>query len=191
MLKALIFDCFGVIYPDTLAIVGRDFLKLHDPRRQILRDLRVQADRGFISRNEFWDQAAKIMGTNRTELNKRLGAVQGADWQLLEYIKTLRQTYKTAVLSNVGSDFMARVFAPKKSTDYFDELVLSFETGFLKPDRAAYETAAERLGCAAAECMMIDDQERHCDGAVAAGMKAIHYHDFVQFKHELGRLIQS
>jgi HAD superfamily hydrolase (TIGR01509 family) len=151
----------------------------------------VQADRGFISRNEFWDQAAQIMGTSRQELDKRLEAVRGADWELLEYIKSLRQQYKTAVLSNVGSDFMARVFATQKSTDYFDELVLSFETGVLKPDRRAYETAAKRLGCKPAECLMIDDQQRHCDGAVAAGMQALHYQDFDQFKHDLGRLVQS
>jgi HAD superfamily hydrolase (TIGR01509 family) len=86
---------------------------------------------------------------------------------------------------------MARVFAPQKSTDYFDELVLSFETGVLKPDRRAYETAAKRLGCKPAECLMIDDQQRHCDGAVAAGMQALHYQDFDQFKHDLGRLVQS
>jgi HAD superfamily hydrolase (TIGR01509 family) len=191
MLKALIFDCFGVIYPDTLAIVGRDFLKLNDPRREELRYLREQSDRGLVEREEFWNEAAKIMRTTRHELDLRLAKVKGADWELLEYIKELKKKYKTALLSNVGRDFIERVFAPHSSQDYFDELVLSYEIGFLKPEPGAYETAAQRLGCKPAECLMIDDQERHCKGAVTTGMKALHYKDFDQFKHELSKSIRS
>lgn len=189
VIKALIFDCFGVIYPDTLAIVGRGFLQPDDPRRNDLRDLRIQADRGMLTSDEFWNAVAELMGTTRQEVEKRLQGITGADWELLDYIKALRKDYKTAILSNTGRDFLERVFGGKDYSVYFDELGLSYETGILKPDPRAYQGIAERLGCQPEECVMIDDQKQQCEGAEAVGMQAIQYEDFDLFKAELEKAI--
>lgn len=189
MIKAVIFDCFGVIYPDTLAIVGRGFLQADDPRRAELRDLRIRADRGMMGSDDFWNETAELMGTSRQEVEKRLQSITGADWELLDYIKGLRKDYKTAILSNTGRDFMERVFGSRKSTDYFDELGLSFETGVIKPDPKAYTDIAERLSCEPSECVMVDDQRVQCEGARAVGMQAIQYQDFDLFRTELERLL--
>ena len=45
-------------------------------------------------------------------------------------------------------------------------------TGILKPDRRAYQAVADALGAPIERCLMVDDQPRNIDGALAAGMQA-------------------
>ena len=45
-------------------------------------------------------------------------------------------------------------------------------TGILKPDRRAYQAAADALGTPIERCLMVDDQPRNITGALAAGMQA-------------------
>jgi putative hydrolase of the HAD superfamily len=45
-------------------------------------------------------------------------------------------------------------------------------TGILKPDRRAYQAAADALGAPIERCLIVDDQPRNVAGALAAGMQA-------------------
>ena len=45
-------------------------------------------------------------------------------------------------------------------------------TGILKPDQRAYQAVADALGAPIERCLMVDDQPRNVDGALAAGMQA-------------------
>src|SRR3972149_7678536 len=102
MIKAIIFDCFGVIYPDTLALIEAKLLTDKDNKqKELIKTLRRQSDAGHIARDEFWSQAANILGITVTQLEDELHNLPKANWDLLEYIKTLKKTHKTAILSNV------------------------------------------------------------------------------------------
>jgi putative hydrolase of the HAD superfamily len=59
--------------------------------------------------------------------------------------------------------------------ELFDDVVLSFEVGYRKPDRGIFDLAAKRAGVPPAECLLIDDIAKNCDGARAAGWQAIHF----------------
>ncbi|MEV5315462.1 MULTISPECIES: HAD family phosphatase [unclassified Streptomyces] len=59
----------------------------------------------------------------------------------------------------------------------FDDLVMSFEVGCRKPEPAIFALAAERAGVDPAQCVLIDDLEKNCDGARAAGWQAVHFTD--------------
>src|SRR5436190_16401664 len=132
MIKAIIIDCFGVIYPDTLGKIESLYLKLDDDRRQEIRSLRQKTDLGLLNRDEFWNQASQILGITRAELDNQLDKIKGADWELLEYIKSLRPALKTAILSNVGQGFLERIFdAERPEKDYFDAVIASADIGVL------------------------------------------------------------
>lgn len=57
-----------------------------------------------------------------------------------------------------------------------------------KPDRAAYERVAEKAGVLPAECVLLDDRENNCHGAIEAGyLNAIKFED----AHQAIRDLQS
>ncbi|MCE6996347.1 HAD-IA family hydrolase [Saccharothrix sp. S26] len=57
----------------------------------------------------------------------------------------------------------------------FDELVMSFEVGCRKPSPEIFELAAGLAGAPPEECVLVDDLEKNCEGARAAGWQAVHF----------------
>jgi FMN phosphatase YigB (HAD superfamily) len=58
---------------------------------------------------------------------------------------------------------------------HFDALVLSHEIGVRKPQARFFEHAQSLAGCAAHECLFIDDLHANVEGARACGWKGIVY----------------
>lgn len=191
MIKAIIFDCFGVIYPDTIALVERRFLDPKDELKKVaIKNLRLKSDAGGLSRDEFWRGAARILGVRLDELEAELDRARGADWELLEYIRALKQRFKTALLSNVGKGFLERIFDTNRpAKEYFDVIIASADIGALKPDPKAYMAVVARLKVEPSECIFIDDKLMHCKGAEAVGMRSLIYRDFEQMKGKLESLL--
>lgn len=67
--------------------------------------------------------------------------------------------------------------------------VISSEEKIIKPDVAIYECLLKRYGLKADECVFTDDKLRNIEGARAAGMHAILFHDAHQYEQELKKLI--
>ena len=108
---------------------------------------------------------------------------------LLEYISELkRQGYKTGIISNIGSDWMTTEFLTAEEQQLFDAMTLSFEVGFVKPDKRIFEAGAKSLEVQLNDCVMIDDIEAFCEAAQIAGMKAILFQDLEQLRSELAKL---
>jgi HAD superfamily hydrolase (TIGR01509 family) len=108
---------------------------------------------------------------------------------LLSYIRTrLKPKYKLGVLSNSGDDYLSQLLAPADA-EIFDDIVLSFRHGVVKPESRSFELAAERLGVKPAECLFVDDSPSHCAGARQVGMQTILYKDFAQFKEDIEKII--
>lgn len=190
MIKAIVFDFFGVIYPDTLSLVTRKFIGFDKQKLAEIRDVRLQCDRGLIDRDEFWNSVAQIMNVTHEQLDMALQRVQQADWKMLELIKELRSKYKTAMLSNVGKGFVERIFSDEKPrAEYFDKLFLSGETGLLKPNTEAYKDVTKKLDAEPKEIVFIDDIKDNVRAAEALGMHAILFEDFEQFKKDLSKIL--
>lgn len=190
MVKAILFDCFGVLTSDGwIPFKRRHFA--HDPQlNQQATDLNKQANAGFIDAAAFIKGIAELADVPQQQV-RRVLENNVADEDLFEYIRTtLRPHYKLGMLSNAGANMLGDLFTSRQ-IDMFDEIALSFETGHVKPEQQAYEQLAGRLGVEPGECIFVDDQERHCAGAEAAGMRAIVYKDFEQFKAQLEPLLTS
>ena len=68
---------------------------------------------------------------------------------------------------------------------YFDDFVLSYEVGALKPDATIYRTAIERAECRPEECFFTDDIAINVDAARMNGMDAIQFQSAAQLEEEL------
>jgi putative hydrolase of the HAD superfamily len=78
-----------------------------------------------------------------------------------------------ALVSNCGDDTRPLLEA-RGLVGMVDSVVLSCEIGHAKPDRAIFDHTIGVLGIDPSEGTLIDDQQGFCQGAVAAGLRAIH-----------------
>lgn len=175
MIKAIIFDCFGVLYIP----VGEDFYRFHVPdyqkHREQLQSLSRQADVGDISQDELVMHIAELMQTPPDEVRAKIVSGLARNQALLTFSQLLRPKYKVGLLSNISAGTMDQFFTLDERHKYFDTVVMSSDVGLVKPDPAIFVLAAERLSCAPNECIMIDDSPINCSGAIQAGMQAVVY----------------
>ncbi len=176
MIKAVYFDCFGVLYPDTYWTVVRKLGTGRVGEEVVFHDLIGEFDLGRISRDEFWDSAAELLKVDRGAIDRELGKLGSLDEDMLAYAAELKgEGLKTGILSNTGYGAIERMFEGLSIDDYFDEAVLSAEVGVVKPDLAIYQLAADRLEVNTDEVIFIDDLAKHVEGARRAGMHGIQY----------------
>lgn len=188
VIKAVIFDCFGVLATEGwLPFKRRHFS--HDPGlEQEATDLSKQLNAGRIGYDEFIGQVANLARVSYHLVARQITGNK-ANTELFEYIEqSLKPRYKIGLLSNAGSNKLHEMFSERQIA-LFDEIALSYETGAVKPDRRAYEAIVEKLGIDAGQAVFVDDQIRHCTGAREAGLLAVEYKDFPQMKRELEELL--
>lgn len=185
MIRAIIFDCFGVLITDALQAI-RDKAGAHDAAAvQEISDIIAANNRGLMEPTESNERIAAILGMTSTELRTMVSEGEVKNHELMAYLQTLRAKYKTAMLSNIAGSSLRKRFGEAELDAHFDVVVASSDIGFAKPEPEAYQTVADQLGVRCDECVFIDDRTLFCDGATSVGMQAILYTNFAQFKREL------
>ena len=101
--------------------------------------------------------------------------------ELLEEIKNLREEFRTGIISNVGAGFWF-YFDESEIAEYFDDVVLSYQVGLIKPDLRIFELAAERLEAKPSECVFIDNDEENVRAAEKCGMRGVVYEMGMEIK---------
>lgn len=188
MIRAVIFDCFGVLYHGSLAHMH----ELTPPElHQALDDLNHASDRGFITYKEYVDEVTGLTGLSRDEVTRIMDTDHIRNQPLLDYVRDIKRGYQTALLSNVGRHVIDRLFEPHELREYFDVIVLSSSVGMVKPYPEIYTHTAAQLHVAPSECIMIDDLTENIDGAKAAGMRGVVYHTTPQLMVDLGRILHK
>ena len=186
-IKAVIFDCFGVLYTDS----RQSLLDVVAPeRRQELHDLYTANNYGLYGHEAYLEHVAEVVGMPVDEVADYIAHEHHLNRKLVAYItEHLKGTYKIGMLSNIGREWIDNFFTKHQLHELFDEVVLSGEEGMVKPNPEIFELAATRLGVEPAECVMIDDIAENCDGAIAAGMAGIQFRDNNQVLSDLEKLI--
>jgi putative hydrolase of the HAD superfamily len=110
---------------------------------------------------------------------------------LVDYLRSLRPRYKTALLSNAWSDLRGMLTERWEIADTFDELVISAEVGIVKPDPRIYHLALERLQVAPQEAVFVDDFIENIEGGKAVGLHTIHFRTPHQAIEDLSSLLNS
>lgn len=187
MIKALIFDCYGVLlgrgFNRTYETAGGDPLK----DRLFIEGVLGAVNLGLMSEDDFQRTMAERLHITLEEWQAAERHAEQPDTELLEYIKQFRKNYKTAILSNASSGAMAYKLGADVLEACFDTVVVSADVGLVKPDPRIYEYAAGRLDVETPECVFIDDHQIFLDAARELGMKTVLYQSFGQFKADLVR----
>jgi putative hydrolase of the HAD superfamily len=186
VLKAIVFDCFGVLTSDGWLPFAEKHFGHDAALKQQAHDLNKQVDSGFLSYDEFVEQIAELAHVPVTEAYADIEN-NVANERLFAYIQTLKEHYKIGMLSNAGANWLHELFSPEQGA-LFDAVVLSFEIGTVKPDPRAYHAICDKLGVGPEEAVFIDDIERYATGAKDIGMHAICYKNVDQVIADLEAL---
>jgi len=189
VIKAIIFDCFGVLvgkgFENTYRMAGGN----PDQDRTFITDTLGRANLGLISDAEFRANMARQVGIGPEHWSRVIKDSERPNTELLAYIKQLRATYKTAILSNANNGVLNRIIGEDWLQQSFDEVVISAEVGMTKPDERIYQLVADSLGCTPSECLYIDDREIFLGPAAHLGMSVLLYEDFEQLKQSMDKLL--
>lgn len=159
----------GVDHADKLAQIILD-----SSNSQVFWDIM----RGKIKEHDYWQQAA-IQWNIQTELVSQLqnsfNSPENLNQDMVLYFKALKGRYKLGILSNAGDSARKTMITEYHFDRIVDEIVISAEEGYAKPDREIYAIAVKRLKTAPEACLFVDDLIENIEAAKVFGMETIHY----------------
>jgi HAD superfamily hydrolase (TIGR01493 family) len=189
MIKAIIFDCFGVLVTSSYEPFKAQYLNGDKKLVALFMEIENRSSRGEISLEEAEKEFAELAGISFHETAEFLQD-NPRNSLLLRYIaQELKGKYKITMLSNVADDRVEELFT-EDDIKMFDDMVLSYQVGLAKPDRRIYELAANRLGLNPNECLFVDDNYGYLAGARETGMQTVEYNNFKQFKQEFMQVLE-
>ncbi len=190
MIKAVIFDCFGVLINGTFDEVYRQAGGDPNKDEMFINELLGYANLGIITSSEMRDRAVEQIGTTAEKWQDAINSTQLPSEAMLELAAELKKSYMVGILSNANVGTLDRKFS-KEQLALFDVVVVSAEVHVMKPDKEIYLLTAEKLGVQPDECVFTDDISGYCQAARLAGMQAIHFQNLKQFKNELSLILDQ
>lgn len=184
MIKTLIFDLGKVIVNfDHSRIIERieqycDFKS--DEIHQIMFTSNAVQDYeiGRISSLEFFEEVKKLLNLRMTFAEFSDAWICTFDLEPIlpeELIKSLSKQYRLLVLSDTNELHFEFIKANFPILRYFDDFVLSYQVGEVKPCPEIFLAAIKKANCLPEECFFTDDREGNILGAKDVGIKAIQF----------------
>jgi epoxide hydrolase-like predicted phosphatase len=190
--------------------LGGVLLRTEDrqPRAQLAREFKLtyadidrlvfnspsarQASRGEITASQHWQNLCEICSwpeDRLPELQARFWGGDRLDPELIEFIRSLKPTYTTALLSNNWSDLRQALTTQWQIADAFDEIIISAEVGLVKPDPRIFRLTAAKLGVTPEQALFVDDFIENVQAAQAEGWQAVHFQNSQQAMAEIKALL--
>lgn len=191
-IKNILFDLGGVILDINVKATQQKFYELGLPSmfmqypENMLTDLFFRYETGKISTVDFRDEARRISGlemSDKTFDEAWNAMLVGIPVQRTKLLSKLRERYRLFMLSNT-SQLHVNVFekmyldaAGVNMHQIFDRIYYSYEIGFHKPDRAAWEYVIRDADILPEETLFLDDNIHNIKASQELGFQAIHIHE--------------
>lgn len=170
MISTIIFDFFDVIRVDPY----KKWLADNDLERVgIWYDIAARYDRGLISRETFLVELGRESGIDLAEVDATFKQSNQFDQDVISIIKKVKDKHKTGLLSNSGGPGLRKLLAEQNLDVLFDEIVVSGEVGFIKPEPEIFQIAIDRLDCKPLETIFVDDSPHNVEVSCQMGINGI------------------
>jgi putative hydrolase of the HAD superfamily len=138
-------------------------------------DLQVQFERGRVSGREYHRRVMDLLGTEMPypEFFQMYGDIFTEIPATCDLLRRLHARYPLYLLSDTNEIHFGYVRKTVDVLELFDECVVSYEVGVMKPDPGIYQEALRRSGLPAEACVFIDDRPGNVEGARRVGMQAL------------------
>lgn len=198
MIRTIISDMGNVVlfFDHMIFIRKAAEFSVHSPEKifSILKnniDLIQDFSRGKIEPEAYVKQMTRLIEAD-IEPQKFIAMYRdifSVNRQALNALEEMRDSKQLVLLSNTDSIHFNYIKATFPEMFIFDEYILSYETGTLKPEIEIYSTALEKAGISPGESVFIDDLEVNVEAAVKLGMQGIVYRKGLDLREELSRII--
>ena len=183
--RAFIFDYGGVLVQFQPPAEQERLASLAGIPKELFHKLyweyRLSYDRGLLSHFDYWQTLAAAAGKRfSSETVEELTEADIQSWLHFnpawwEWAHKLRQSGKrVALLSNMPRELGEALRSRTDRLKRFDHVALSYETGLVKPDAAAFEACLRNLGVQPGEAVFFDDSIVNVEGAEKLGIRGIH-----------------
>ncbi len=184
-IKYIVFDVMGVVFEK--ADDTRDLLVPYVRERneamtqQSIVDLYIETSLGRIPSRGFWKQCG--LGSEYPDVERDyLDSCLKLDPDFTGVAEQLLKEYSLALLSNDVAEWNRYLRQKYDLNRLFDFTVISGDVGYRKPDPNIYRIMLERAGCAAADCLFIDDMDKNLEAASRLGIVTCRFE-----RQDLGR----
>ncbi len=194
MIRCVIFDLGKVIVPFDLQ---RGYAGLQSccrypaseiPKRIASTDLVERFEVGRVSSEEFVRELSALLDlrVSYDEFCRLWSSIFLPDPLVPdELVAGLSRRYRLLLLSNTNVLHYAMIRETYPILRHFEDAVLSFEVGAVKPDPRIYREAVARASCPAEECLFIDDIKSYVEAAQQIGMQAVQFCGVAQLERDL------
>lgn len=199
-IRGIVFDIGGVLeYTPYTGWLDRWNERLGFGPHDIINGLMergLDGGLGTCTEAEWLAGLQEITGFDESQIDEFMGDLW-ADYlgtlneELVAYVRELRPTYKTAILSNSFLGAREKEQALYGFEDLFDMLIYSHEVNLLKPDPQIYELTCKSLNLKPEEVIFVDDADVNIEGANEFGIHAILFENNTQLFSELEDVIQQ
>jgi putative hydrolase of the HAD superfamily len=180
--SAIVFDLGNVLIPFDYGFainkfnqiekgLGVRFIEFYKSNYSFHRDF----ERGNIPESEFVN---KMLGAvdhkiDADTFRRYYADIFSVNENVISLLPALKKKYKLFLLSNTDSIHKKYGWEKYDFLDYFDELILSFEVGSVKPEEKIYRAVEEASGLPSEEHFYIDDIQEYIDAAINIGWDAV------------------
>jgi HAD superfamily hydrolase (TIGR01509 family) len=152
------------------------------------------AETGERSQADHWAHVMQQLGWKLEDLPEFERGFWGGDRvdvALVDYIRSLRKRYTTALLSNAWDGTRKNALSVYDFSDAFDLLIFSAEVGLRKPGREIFDLILHRLGVQPEEAVFVDDFPHNIAGAQAVGLHTVPFKSHAQAIQDLERVLAA
>jgi putative hydrolase of the HAD superfamily len=153
----------------------------------VYSDVGRAIDTGELSPQGFYEKVKEILQMELPfeEFIPIYNDVFAANSPVVEVLGKLKHKYRMVMLSN--TDVMRFGFIRETFPEVmmFDEYVLSYEVGCIKPDPRIYRIALQKAEAEPHECVFIDDRPENIEAAQVLGIHTIHFLEDTDLQAEL------
>lgn len=182
--KLIIFDFFGVMSSEVAPTWLRKYFD-EDNAIRIKKEIVSRVDSGEISEDELNNELGILANIPADTVKKEWMEIVKINDSLVDFIKSIKNDYKIALLSNASNTFLTRILNKYNYLyELFDFIVISSDVKMVKPDAEIFNFLLDKVGVRAEDSLMIDDNANNLDGAKYAGIEGILYKDMESFRQE-------
>ena len=195
-IDTLIFDQGGVLVWTRWDNVTSAWAELRHTTPQEIMDRMLKGDayapfmRGEIERAEFRERMCAHLDIQQTidEFDELWRSAIEPNPDIVPLVESLSSRYRMVIGSNTDELHQQRVESVQPIIATFDDFLLSYELGVLKPDPEFYEKGLAKLGLTPDQCFFTDDRQNNVDSAISVGIQSVNFESVPQLETALEAL---
>jgi len=190
MIKAIVFDYFGVIVEDSVVFKWiRKNISNPEPCMKGINEGIAKWDLGEIEYSDFKNIISQNTGIPADQVFHTFFENITVYQDTVNLIRSLKEKYKIILFSNGPKENPYEMLRNQNIENLFDEIIISAEHKMKKPDPKFYELMLSIGGIDASEAIFIDDRQINVDAGNNFGIKSLLFTDAPTLEKDLSALL--